>query len=116
MSFGGVPDSWLCVDCGYDTAPGFLAALQLERAYNASAVMHGERLATLEITDQCEVYHVREKTWRRAAMRPDSGCLCIGCLERRIRRRLKPDDFPRNHPFHDLPGTERLRDRRGDWR
>ena len=51
-------------------------------------------------------------------MEPYGGCLCIGCLERRIGRKLKPKDFERNHPFNNsgLLCTERLRDRRGDGR
>ena len=46
-----------------------------------------------------------------------AGCLCIGCLEKRIGRRLKPKDFLRGDPFNDdlLPGTPRLLKRRG-WR
>ena len=43
------------------------------------------------------------------------GCLCIGCLEKRIKRRLRPTDFQRddvcNNP--NVPGTERLLSRRG---
>jgi hypothetical protein len=34
-------------------------------------------------------------------MEPYGGCLCIGCLERRIGRKLKPKDFERNHPFNN---------------
>ena len=42
-----------------------------------------------------------------------SGCLCIGCLEQRIGRKLMPMDFP-DHVFNtDLPGTPRLMERRG---
>jgi hypothetical protein len=63
--------------------------------------------------DKSEVYTVRDAVWKKAGMEPYGGCLCIGCLERRIGRRLKPKDFPRDHPFHGLPGTPRLRNRRG---
>jgi hypothetical protein len=38
------------------------------------------------------------------------GCLCIGCLERRIGRRLKRKDFP-DHELNWLSGTPRLRSR-----
>ena len=31
-------------------------------------------------------------------MEPYGGCLCIGCLEKRIGRKLKPKDFP-DHPL-----------------
>jgi len=40
------------------------------------------------------------------------GCLCIGCLERRLGRRLTPKDFSRRHPFNKTPGTGRLIERR----
>jgi hypothetical protein len=40
------------------------------------------------------------------------GCLCVGCLERRIGRVLRPEDFP-PHPFLHLPGTRRLLERQG---
>src|SRR5215831_16015926 len=39
------------------------------------------------------------------------GCVCIGCLEKRLGRKLTPKDFPRRHPFNSLPGTERLIER-----
>ncbi len=42
-----------------------------------------------------------------------SGCLCIGCLEKRIGRRLTPEDFP-DHVFNtSIPGSPRLMERRG---
>jgi hypothetical protein len=43
--------------------------------------------------------------WRKAG-NPD------GCLEKRIRRRLTPHDFPRGHRLNALPGSRRLRERR----
>jgi hypothetical protein len=48
-------------------------------------------------------------------MRPWSGCLCIGCLERRIGRKLLPRDFSSHDKkcWARLPSTERLRNRRG---
>ena len=48
---------------------------------------------------------------RIAGMEPYGGCLCIGCLEKRIGRVLAPRDFP-DHPFRLLPGTKRLLERR----
>jgi len=45
-------------------------------------------------------------------MGPMGGCLCIGCLERRLGRRLTPKDFSRRHPFNKTPGTGRLIERR----
>jgi hypothetical protein len=48
-------------------------------------------------------------------MEPYGGSLCIGCLEKRIGRKLKPNDFLRDHEFNDprMPSTVRLRKRRG---
>jgi hypothetical protein len=66
----------------------------------------------MTITNDSELYIVRDSVWKAAGMEPWGGCLCIPCLERRIGRRLKPKDFPR-HPFNDfnMPRTERLADR-----
>jgi len=36
---------------------------------------------------------VRDEVWAAASMKPNGGFLCIGCLERRLRRRLRPGDF-----------------------
>jgi hypothetical protein len=54
-------------------------------------------------------------------MEPYGGVLCVGCLEKRIGRRLTPDDFP-DHVFNTTyPGTPRLLERQGrhdplgDW-
>ena len=46
-------------------------------------------------------------------MGPMDGCLCIGCLEKRLGRVLRPKDFKRGHPFNTLPGTPRLIKRQG---
>ena len=44
------------------------------------------------------------------------GCLCVGCLERRIGRQLKPKDFLHGDTWNDprLPASPRLRKRRKD--
>jgi hypothetical protein len=46
-------------------------------------------------------------------MDPWGGCLCIDCLEKRIDRELRPEDFHREHAFNRFPGTARLIKRRG---
>jgi hypothetical protein len=38
-----------------------------------------------------EYYMVRDEVWEQAA--GDDGMLCIGCLEKRLGRRLEPRDF-----------------------
>lgn len=110
---GVIPESWDCIDCGFDTAPGVVNRKQLEVALMP---ISAEGSANSTIDDRTEVYAVRDKVWRAAKMERHSGCLCIGCLEKRIGRRLKPEDFPRNNPLNSptLPGTDRLLSRR--WR
>jgi hypothetical protein len=107
LSLEGVySESHECIDCGVNTCPGAppraLAEILMER--------HGA--FPIEYSDECEVYIVRESVWEKAGMQPWGGCLCIGCLERRLGRTLKRKDFP-EHPFRDLPATPRLRERRG---
>lgn len=101
------PLSWLCVDCGADTAPGVNGKVQMLKEIRDK----GESPCTFHAG--CEVYTVRESVWNKAGS--PSGCLCISCLEKRIGRRLKPKDF-RDDPFAPLPCTERLRSRRGKLR
>jgi hypothetical protein len=110
-SNGLVPESWLCVDCGLNTAPGLFNRAALEQAFTAAADDAG---VDQSITWQSEVYMVRDRVWQRAGMQPFGGCLCIACLKKRIGRRLRPKDFPRKHPFNTVPaGSPRLLNRRG---
>jgi hypothetical protein len=97
----GMPESWLCVDCGFNTAPG---------CFNRAEA--GRRGVPMRFDDQSEVYYVGENIWAAAGMRSLSGCLCISCLEKRIGRELRPEDFP-DHVFNYAPGTPRLLSRRG---
>jgi hypothetical protein len=39
-----------------------------------------------------EFYMVRDEVWAQVA-EPDEGMLCVGCCEKRLGRRLVPDDF-----------------------
>jgi hypothetical protein len=106
---GAIPESWACIDCGVNTAPGLLSRIQAERALAADWSGRG---VPQTVDDWSEVYTVKPGVWRAAGMDDFGGCLCIGCLEKRLGRILTPKDFPRNHPFHSLPGTERLLSRR----
>jgi len=103
-----ITKSWLCVDCGVNTAPGVPdveeAIRQLEAKGGYSA----------RIDASSEVYMVREAVWEKAGMEPFGGCLCIGCLEQRLDRRLKPKDFI-EHVFNGMPGSVRLLRRRKYW-
>jgi len=114
---GQLTEDWLCVDCGVNTAPGIPDGPMTLREVNET----GESSA--EVGPDSEVYTVRDAVWKKAAMEPFGGCLCIGCLERRLGRKLKPKDFLRGHAysfealearleFNALPGTERLLQRR----
>jgi hypothetical protein len=59
-------DRSICVDCGIDTCP---------------------------CTGKREWYMVHKAVWAKAGMERDGGYLCIGCLERRLGRMLRPRDF-----------------------
>jgi hypothetical protein len=117
---GKVPDSWLCVDCGYNTAPGCPNRAEMEERIKVQEA-EGRIDEGIEWTvgDDAEVYTVRDAVWAMAGIGPGlgsmRGCLCVGCLEKRIGRRLKPKDFLRDHPFNQLPGTERLLKRQKRW-
>ena len=65
------------------------------------------------INEHSELYTVKDAIWRAARMQPMGGCLCIGCLEKRLGRMLTPKDFVRDDAFNRCPGTERLLSRRG---
>jgi hypothetical protein len=58
-------------------------------------------------------YRVEDAVWAAGGLEPDGGKLCIGCLERRLGRRLKRDDFESNSFDVNLSDRQslRLRDR-----
>jgi hypothetical protein len=113
MNFAGTPDSWNCIDCGVNTAPGMPSRGKVMRAFDRAQRFKRDDLdLTLTFSEECEVYNVKESVWRSAGVDSTGGCLCIGCLEKRIGRRLTRKDFDRKHPFNRMPGTKRLRDRR----
>jgi hypothetical protein len=104
---GKLPESWVCVDCGVNTAPGLFNRAEMEAAFAAQ----GDRDDGVEqhITSGSEVYTVRDAVWKAAGMEPMGGCLCIGCLEKRLGRVLRPKDFLRGDPFNAVPtGSARL--------
>ncbi len=56
-----------------------------------------------------EHYFVKNEVWRGEANMPETGMLCVQCLEDRIGRRLEPSDFtdahinnPRKNMMSDL--------------
>jgi hypothetical protein len=107
---GLVPESHACIDCAVNTAPRLLDRRELEDAFKAHD--HVEQW----IDEHSEVFMVHNAIWKEAGMDPMEGCLCIGCLEWWLGRRLEPKDFDRDHEFNRMPGTRRLPERRGDER
>jgi hypothetical protein len=105
MTDSGIPQSWNCIDCGFNTGPGQKTYKQVERAFHRT----GQVKQT--ICNKSEIYMVKASVWKKAGMKYSSGCLCIGCLEKRIGRELCPKDF--RDDFKTVPGTPRLLDRRG---
>jgi hypothetical protein len=110
---GVTPETWRCIDCGVDTAPGCLDRVDLEREFAIARAIGNKDGVKIRFGTDSEVYSVRNVVWERAGMEPWGGCLCVGCLEKRLGRRLKPKDFPRGDPFNQLPGTARLMKRMG---
>jgi hypothetical protein len=106
-----VPDSWLCVDCGHNTAPGCFTRAQVKYQIDAAPKDVDISVTLGERTPEDEIYMVHRQLWKQAGMQPWGGCLCIGCLEARLGRRLQPFDFP-NHPLNWVPGSVRLQMRR----
>jgi hypothetical protein len=104
-----IVESWLCVDCGVNTAPGTSDGPQtrIDLALNGTS--------KFTVGPESEIYHVKDAIWKQAGMRPWNGCLCIGCLEQRIGRQLRPKDFARHDRecWARMPCTERLLNRRG---
>jgi hypothetical protein len=110
MSDDDITESWLCIDCRVNTAPG------IPDGPTARAEFEHADKYTVRVGANSEVYMVRDAVWRKAGIMPFGGCLCIGCLELRLGRKLKPKDFDRHHPFNNPSvrsvGTERSLKRR----
>jgi len=105
---GHVTEDWLCIDCGRNTAPGVPDGKTIVEQINATGAYAYENC----FGPNSEIYTVRDAVWAKAGMEPFGGCLCIGCLEERLGRRLKPKDFRRGDGLNEFPGSPRLRDRR----
>jgi hypothetical protein len=109
---GVYPETHRCADCGFDTAPG-----RPDRAL-AEVLLNLQGSSPMTLTWYDEMYMVRDTVWKAAGMEPWGGCLCVGCLEKRIGRKLGPKDFTK-HEFNspDIPASMRLCDRQGrPWR
>jgi hypothetical protein len=75
---GVIPESWDCIDCGANTAPGCSNRLQIEQALTGPIAKKG---VPQTFDDWTEVYMVKPAVWKAADMDCMAGCLCIGCLE-----------------------------------
>ena len=95
----GNPNTWDCIDCGMPTLP----------SHNGVDCTKPHKVI---VDDTCEVYSVRDSIWERAGS--PEGCLCIGCLEKRLGRELRRKDFLQGAAFNhaSFPCTDRLRQRR----
>jgi hypothetical protein len=93
-----------------DMVQAALNKLWARRMIRALIAMTGR--CNTRIGVDSEVYMAREAIWAKAGMEPFGGAFCVGCLEKRLGRRLKPKDFQPDHPFNRMPGTPRLLDRR----
>jgi hypothetical protein len=67
------------------------------------------------LTADDELYDVRPEVWSETGLGFHDGCLCIGCLETRIGRRLKPNDFnwEGEYGLNYAIGSDRLMNRKG---
>jgi hypothetical protein len=114
----GFPESWHCIDCGTNTAPGLLTKAEAEKIIKAANGDWPIQYIDQVIDNRSEVYTVRDAVWQAAGMQPFGGCLCIGCIEKRLGHKLRPKDFLRGDPFNHprMPCTPRLLQRRGHRR
>ena len=73
---------------------------QTEQAFQIQKLMGKDGGVSMELNDELEIYHLRDAVWKAAGIAPFGGCLCIGCLEKRLGRQLGPKDFDTSHPFN----------------
>ena len=109
-SRGGDPRAWR--GCGGLLTPAAGPGLPNKQAFQIQKLMGKDGSVSMELNDESEVYHLRDAVWKAAGMAPFDGCLCIGCLEKRLGRQLRGTDFDTSHPFNRVPGTPRLMERR----
>jgi hypothetical protein len=112
-----VPVSFLCVDCGRNTAPGCSTRQEvfdaIQEARRQGLLNPNTKIGVMRGGHDSELYTVNDAVWARAKMEPKGGCLCILCLELRLHRKLKRRDFPPGEPLNWFFGTSLLMQRRG---
>ena len=67
---GKATESWVCVDCGINTAPGHPTRVEWEQHIKTSLAIEnlsGKALPLhLRYDEHCEVYIVRDAVWKAA--------------------------------------------------
>lgn len=76
-------------------------------------VVNAGRRIKQKVDKRSEIYCATQTVWRAASIGDHEGCLCVGCLEKRLGRTLNREDFILRHPFNgpQWPRTKRLKDR-----
>jgi hypothetical protein len=106
-----------CVDCGKDTTPHTIVRDGDVNGFG----MEFTRDVTIRFEPETwDFYSVKDRVWAKAGLTETGGCLCVGCLENRLGRRLRPKDFDFERD-ENLPGAwtsprlaQRRKDRKGE--
>ena len=107
---GVMPESWCCVDCGINTAPGFKNRAQAEQAFAVD--LEQSRLHAESQRVHRGLHHQGKGLAGRG--HGSDGRLPVHRLPRSgSDGSWWPRNFVRKHPFNSLPGTARLLSRRG---
>ena len=75
----------------------------------------------VNVFDINESYMVHHHVWKKAGMKPLGGKLCVGCIEKRLGRKLNCNDFFMiglniNAYIYPWCGSKRLRKRIHDYK
>jgi hypothetical protein len=110
--WGSFPTTTSASTAAWILGPGHQTRSEVEQSMRAAKAAGKEwRRAKLTFTMETEVYYVHPHVWKASGIDFWGGVLCIGCLEKRIGRRLQPLDFMAEHAdgFNNpnMPGTRR---------
>src|SRR5262245_47865544 len=87
-----VPKSWLCDDCGKDLGDRMPRRGELT---DATIDIFGYYILS-------KINIVRDAVWAEAGAPPDISWLCTPCLEKRLGRRLQPQDYEHKETLEDI--------------
>ena len=85
---------------------GELTREVIEDCRRAHSFLNGDsiNIPCVDCTEKdIEYYMVEDSTWREAGFKTKDGIICITCIETRIKRRLKREDF------EDIPLNQLVR-------